>query len=891
MTIESKNEIFDIKIAYIVTKCTVEPRASYIGRRGHIKKIYLQDIKDNQPMGIAGLWNILSRMSKGLNRADYFNRKTVSVDISGLLYSYYYTSSDEERKNYHVRATFLIITRILSLGLVPIFVFDSGAPHRLKAEELERRRRAEANTTRSAQIKSEPIDSDEYQRLEAEGLSDIVKHFSVLQEHNSPQYPSSKAAQESPTTEYWADSVKESTSSSTSRIIRCTTCHNITPIQFDQLDTHSTTAFSINTNNASKDEEDKGSYSSDLLEFGADYNYEGTKLLLSHKLHSNSDSIVSQLGEYANWQLNRRLMVSRINEQVFTAIRQQRDSARLALRAAISPHKQTKKIATGMEDTTMKHSVFDMLKDAEDYFSTLEVSNECSKQPSTPSNLPTASSFVTLASQSTGDGWHDSSSGLITLQEMDTTSNSNIWSYPTGNLSRMRRIMTFGAAVGTTFSSFVNQSDQFSEVNVFKGGVYSMHKRLADNYNSSSVYKPLTDRVITDVLQIARLFRVPCIKCRPGYEAEYVCALLNSHGYVAAVLTEDSDVVAYRPVLVLRLFGRLSSIHDVSGFQSIRQKDIHLYFSDDDIIFLALIMGCDFCDGIPSFGYVHTLELLLYLKYFVASDTMDNEFQNITIHRLIDRFRLYMSFNSLIIYPNCAESQIKGNVNFILDAHEVTIKQNWEKIVAYKAQPCFSTYFPKDYQSQTFLRDLAQLRFLLNRRLWLRRDLILRQLQRTKTTFAAQNNDDLLGSMFKELTSKWNAVIKVFSQQVPVEEACTPMFAGGRSIESLIQGVNAFNQQHIVEHLDTLIEGSDDYRQRTGEELQRLIGLPPLSIQTCLQRTRASFIKNREDINRVRVTELLSAPARRGSIFDFQSLGRRTFQSMRALFVLKTVYS
>lgn len=130
-------------------------------------------------MGIAGLWNILSQMSKGLNRADYLNKKTVSVDISGLLYSYYYTSSDEERKNYHVRATFLIITRILSLGLMPVFVFDSGAPHWLKTEELERRRSAEASLIRSTKGEADAIDADEYRRLETEALDDIMAHFSA----------------------------------------------------------------------------------------------------------------------------------------------------------------------------------------------------------------------------------------------------------------------------------------------------------------------------------------------------------------------------------------------------------------------------------------------------------------------------------------------------------------------------------------------------------------------------------------------------------------------------------------------------------------------------------------------------------------------------------------
>lgn len=836
-------------------------------------------------MGIVSLWNILSQMSKGLNRADYLNKKTVAIDISGLLYSYYYTSSDDDRRTYHVRATFIIITRIFSLGLMPVFVFDSGAPHHLKTEELERRRHAENNMIRNTPRESEQIDLAEYKRIEAESLNDIMKHFSSLQTYHTPQSPSLKAEQELYATEYRFDNFKESISCSTNPIIKCHTCHDITPIIFNQSDAILTIPSLINQTTVPKSKEDVNIGSSDSLEFGADYNYEGTKLLLSHKLHFNSENTFSQLEEYANWQLSRRLIVSQINEQVFTTIRQQRDSARLALLATVSPLKQINQVTIGIRPSVTKHSVFDISADSERYFTNLEISNEHDKQSFIDNDLSAIFSSMKLATSSVDPGWYENSSNLFTLQEMDAI---NVWSHSLNNRPHMLKSMGTRTAVGTTFSSFVNQPNQFPEIGVFKRGVYSTHKKRTSAY-SSSLYKPLTDRVITEVLQIATLFKVPCIKCKPGYEAEHVCALLNSHGYVAAVLTEDSDVIAYRPVLVLRLFGSLSTIHDVSGFQSIHQKDVYLYFSDNDIMFLALVMGCDFCDGIPSFGYVHTLELLLYLKYLAITDAVESDFQNITIHKLIDRFRLYMSFNSLIVHPNSAVSQMKNHTDVILCIHETSIKQNWEKIAAYKSQPCFSTYFPDNYQPQTFLRELAQLRFLLNRRLWFRRDLILRKLQ--KTAFPDLSNVDRSRAIFKEFTSKWNSVINLFSREVPIEETCSPMFAGGRSLKSLMQSVNSFSQQHIIQHLDTLIEGSDSYKQRTSEELQRLTGLSPCSIQACLQKTTTSFIKNREDINRVRITELLSASSRRGNIFDFQSLGKRTFQSMRALFTLKIIYS
>lgn len=834
-------------------------------------------------MGIAGLWNILTRMSKGLNRADYLNKKTVSVDISGLLYSYYYTSSDQERKNYHVHAAFVIITRILSLGLVPVFVFDSGVPHRLKSEELERRRRAETNLIKST---LKEVDADEYQRLEAEGFSDIMNHFSAPRDQRVSPDPAARVTTDIHITNYWSDStqdiVNKTDNSSSTGVIRCATCYDMTPICFDQLKEPTSLPLTDANNTRSSAEDEVLCSSDDSFEFGADYNYEGTRLLLSHKLHFTSDILSAQLGNYANWQLQRRLAVSRMNEQVFTAIRQQRDAARLALIAAMSPHKVAERPSNEL-DMLPTHSIFDTSKDAEEYFSKLDVcdDHDANRSMSEDSRVVPP---VTTPSLSAEFDWRESSSDLITLQD---TGADTSWGCLANDHSRLKRLMTSGAVLGTTFSSFVNQSNDFPEVGVFKAGVYNMRKKLAGD-TKSSVYKPLTDRVIAEVLQIATLFKVPCIKCKAGYEAEHVCALLNSHGYVAAVLTEDSDIIAYRPILVLRLFGALSSIQDVSGFQSIRQRDVSLYFSSDDIIFLALVMGCDFCDGIPSFGYVHTLELLLYLKYFVASDSTGTESHDVPIHTLIDRFRLYLLFTGLVSHPSATASQLKAHIEFVSCAHEVAIRQNWEKITAYRAQASFPIYFPGEYQAQTFVRELAQLRLLLNRRLWLRRDLLLRQLRKESPDPGSNNSSS---SIFAKLTSKWNAVIKVFSQNVPVDEACTPISMGGRSLESLMQSVNMFTHQHIVGHLDMLTEGSDEYRPRIGEELQRLLGLPPLSIQACLQRTRVSFIRNREDINRVRVTELLSDAARRGSIFDFQPLGQRTFQSLRALFVLKTIYS
>lgn len=67
--------------------------------------------------------------------------------------------------------------------------------------------------------------------------------------------------------------------------------------------------------------------------------------------------------------------MSRMNEQVFTAIRQQRDAARLALIAAMSPHKAAERPSNEL-DMLPTHSIFDTSKDVEEYFSKLDVCDD-----------------------------------------------------------------------------------------------------------------------------------------------------------------------------------------------------------------------------------------------------------------------------------------------------------------------------------------------------------------------------------------------------------------------------------------------------------------------------------------------------------------------------------
>ncbi len=92
-------------------------------------------------MGVNGLWQIAHPCARPTNLAT-LNRKRLAVDASIWIYQFLKAVRDKEGnalRNSHVVGFFRRICKLLWYGILPVFVFDGGAPT-LKRLTLQRRK-------------------------------------------------------------------------------------------------------------------------------------------------------------------------------------------------------------------------------------------------------------------------------------------------------------------------------------------------------------------------------------------------------------------------------------------------------------------------------------------------------------------------------------------------------------------------------------------------------------------------------------------------------------------------------------------------------------------------------------------------------------------------------
>jgi DNA excision repair protein ERCC-5 len=96
-------------------------------------------------MGVNGLWTVLQPSARPTNLAT-LNRKRLAVDASIWIYQFLKAVRDKEGnalRNSHVVGFFRRICKLLWFGILPVFVFDGGAPALKRATLQGRRRRRE----------------------------------------------------------------------------------------------------------------------------------------------------------------------------------------------------------------------------------------------------------------------------------------------------------------------------------------------------------------------------------------------------------------------------------------------------------------------------------------------------------------------------------------------------------------------------------------------------------------------------------------------------------------------------------------------------------------------------------------------------------------------------
>ncbi|KAJ5729548.1 DNA excision repair protein Rad2 [Penicillium malachiteum] len=93
-------------------------------------------------MGVTGLWTVVQPCARPI-KLETLNKKRLAVDASIWIYQFLKAVRDKEGnalRNSHVVGFFRRICKLLYVGILPVFVFDGGAPV-LKRETINRRKR------------------------------------------------------------------------------------------------------------------------------------------------------------------------------------------------------------------------------------------------------------------------------------------------------------------------------------------------------------------------------------------------------------------------------------------------------------------------------------------------------------------------------------------------------------------------------------------------------------------------------------------------------------------------------------------------------------------------------------------------------------------------------
>eukprot|EP00731_Ephydatia_muelleri_P007308 Em0003g1556a len=111
--------------------------------------------------------------------------------------------------------------------------------------------------------------------------------------------------------------------------------------------------------------------------------------------------------------------------------------------------------------------------------------------------------------------------------------------------------------------------------------------------------RPVLNMNLRECASLLETIGLPCLQSCG--EAEAFCALLNSAGLVDGVITQDTDGFLYGATMVCKDISTDEKDPRVSLY-SMEAITTQLGLSRDDLIGIALLLGCDYDGGVPGIG-------------------------------------------------------------------------------------------------------------------------------------------------------------------------------------------------------------------------------------------------------------------------------------------------
>ena len=124
-----------------------------------------------------------------------------------------------------------------------------------------------------------------------------------------------------------------------------------------------------------------------------------------------------------------------------------------------------------------------------------------------------------------------------------------------------------------------------------------------DNRLRERITSPAMDdgTAYTEIQELLTAFGIPWVPAPADAEAQ--CAYLCQHGLVDGVISDDSDTLIYGSPIVFRHLYLGDSTVEIFNLAS-------LGFSQDELVSLALLLGCDFTEGVRGIGPVNATEIV-----------------------------------------------------------------------------------------------------------------------------------------------------------------------------------------------------------------------------------------------------------------------------------------
>lgn len=134
-----------------------------------------------------------------------------------------------------------------------------------------------------------------------------------------------------------------------------------------------------------------------------------------------------------------------------------------------------------------------------------------------------------------------------------------------------------------------------------------------DAYQQFQKCVDITPEMAALVIHKVRALGVPCVVA--PYEADAQMVYLEKHGYVQAIVSEDSDLLVFGAQRLLTKMAETGDLIEIRREKLPQCTELNLRnFSDSQFRLMAILSGCDYSDGVPKVGLKTANKLIQQYK-------------------------------------------------------------------------------------------------------------------------------------------------------------------------------------------------------------------------------------------------------------------------------------